>query len=327
MNRTILAAALLAAAPVPFGEVRAEEVGSAKTFDFVVLGDMPYNIPDDYARFENLIRRVNAVAPDFTLHVGDIKSGGTPCSDENFQRVKDEFAMFTGALVYTPGDNEWTDCHRKNAGGFDPLERLAKVREMFFPDSKSHGQKPMEVERQADAMPAHAVFVENARFVHQGIPFVTLHVVGSNNNFEVRDEKTAAEFFARDAANLAWIADTFAKAKALNAPAAVIALQADMWESVAPDGSLHRQSGFLNLVDAIAKAAADFGKPVLVVHGDGHVLDLNRFQDLAGKPVKNAFRLHVPGAETVEAVRVFVDPENPAVFSFQLVTVPENGTM
>ena len=31
------------------------------------------------------------------------------------------------------GDNEWTDCHRPNNGGYNPLERLAKVRATFFP--------------------------------------------------------------------------------------------------------------------------------------------------------------------------------------------------
>ena len=44
---------------------------------------------------------------------------------------------FEGPLVHTPGDNEWTDCYRKKAGEFDPLERLAKVRAMFFPDGNS----------------------------------------------------------------------------------------------------------------------------------------------------------------------------------------------
>src|SRR5690606_35598316 len=48
-------------------------------------------------------------------------------------------------LVYTPGDNEWTDCHRSRAGGFDPLERLAALRSLFFARGEALGGKPRGV--------------------------------------------------------------------------------------------------------------------------------------------------------------------------------------
>lgn len=319
-----LALALMLGVAAPAG---AEEIGSPETFDFVVLGDMPYTLPDDYVRFERLIDRINGIDPVFTLHVGDIKSGSTPCSDENFTKVKDEFARFKGPLVYTPGDNEWTDCHRENAGKFDPLERLEKIRSMFFPDAKSHGAAPITVERQADLMPDHKTFVENARFQTQGILVATVHAVGSNNNFEIRDQKSAEEFFRRDKANVAWIEDAFRKAQADGAPAIVFAMQANMFEQRNAEGGLDRQSGFLNTVNAIAKGAEAFGKPILVTYGDSHFLDIGRMSDAEGKPLKNVFRLQVPGEDIVEAVRVLVDPKNPAVFSFQLISLPENGTI
>ena len=46
--------------------------------------------------------------------------------------IRTQFDRFTDPLVYTPGDNEWTDCHRANNGGYHPLERLAFDREVFF---------------------------------------------------------------------------------------------------------------------------------------------------------------------------------------------------
>ncbi len=84
----------------------AESVGGDKAFSFVALGDMPYNIPGDYQKFDRLIAAVNRMKPSFTLHVGDIKSGSQPCSDEIFQKTLDQFQTFDGALVYTIGDNE-----------------------------------------------------------------------------------------------------------------------------------------------------------------------------------------------------------------------------
>jgi hypothetical protein len=45
------------------------------------------------------------------------------------------FEQFKNPLVYTPGDNEWTDCHKTNEGtSGDPLKELAAVRSLFFPE-------------------------------------------------------------------------------------------------------------------------------------------------------------------------------------------------
>ena len=84
----------------------------AETFSFAALGDTPYHLPGDFDKFERLIKRINAARPAFTVHVGDIKPGNTRCSDEHFQKIFDMFATFEAPLIYTPGDNEWTDCHQ-----------------------------------------------------------------------------------------------------------------------------------------------------------------------------------------------------------------------
>ena len=50
-----------------------------------------------------------------------------------------------------PGDNEWTDCHRGNNGKYDPLERLAVLREMFFPvPGLTLGERKRRVSTQAE---------------------------------------------------------------------------------------------------------------------------------------------------------------------------------
>jgi hypothetical protein len=150
-----------------------------------------------------LIERINQLTPAFSIHVGDFKSGSTACSDEEFSRQLAHFQRFAGALVYTPGDNEWTDCHRANNGAHDPLERLAALRQRFFTEGRSLGQRPVAVENQSRQQPVHGRYVENQRWQHQGVLFATLHVTGSNNNFEVRDPAAVREFFERDAAKYA----------------------------------------------------------------------------------------------------------------------------
>ena len=88
---------------------------AAERFSFAAMGDTPYVLPGDFERFDRLIERINAARPAFTIHVGDIKPGNSRCSDEHFAQISDMFATFNAPLIYTPGDNEWTDCLQRNA--------------------------------------------------------------------------------------------------------------------------------------------------------------------------------------------------------------------
>jgi hypothetical protein len=290
----------------------------AETFRFVALGDMPYGDKTKaLPRFRALIDLVNARKPAFTIHVGDIKSGSEPCSDAVLQEQLDFMNMFEAALVYTPGDNEWTDCHRKAAGGFDPLERLQRLREMFFIGPQSLGKSPMAIERQSETMPEHKVFVENARFSRAQVHFATLHVVGSNNGLEPRDRRASNEFFDRDAANLAWLSETFAKAGRENAMAMVIAMQADMFEfdfgHFGKDAHL-TYSGFINIAERLLEEARAFARPVLLIYGDSHNF---RVHTPFRKRLPNMIGLEVFGADQMHAVEVLVDTDDAAVFALR----------
>jgi hypothetical protein len=322
MFRTLAAVALvLLATPA----TSAESVGGDRAFSFVALGDMPYRPPGDIVKFDRLIAAINRLKPAFSIHLGDIKGAATPCSDAELQRALDQLQTFEGALVYTPGDNEWTDCHRPAAGGFDPRERLAKLRTMFFANpGKSLGKTPIDLESQAQLMPAYAGFPENSRFARNAVQFIGIHVVGSNNGFETLDPAAVVEFFARDKANVAWIDDGFRRAQETDAKAVVIFTQAEFDQARFPDGSMPRQSGFTNVLNAIERGARAFGKPVLVVNGDEHFIELKPMRGSNGRPIPNVLKLMVYGEADVHAVRVIVDPDSPGVFGFVPLIVPEN---
>lgn len=282
---------------------------AAQTVRFVALGDMPYGAPDkSYPPYRALIERVNALQPAFTIHVGDFKAGSTLCSNEEFSAQLEHFGRWRGAVVYTPGDNEWTDCHRANNGGYDPLERLATLRQRFFTPGRSLGQQPITVENQSTVMPAFADYVENQRWWVGDVLFVTVHIVGSNNNFETRDPKAAAEFFARDRANVAWLRAAFELAQQRHARAMVVAMQADPFDNQQPPETFPRHSGFAaSIGDTLVPLAAQWGRPVLLIHGDSHVLAFDNPFKHQKKPVLNLTRLQVPGAADVRAVEVIVD--------------------
>lgn len=295
-------------------------------FEFVAIGDMPYKIPDDYPAVDRLIAAVNARKPAFTLHVGDTKAGSGPCTDEVLRKAFEQMQTVEGPLVYTIGDNEWTDCHRKDAGGFDPRERLKTVREIFFAKpGQSLGKAPMPLESQGLISPEFSTYVENTRFEKNGVVVVGVHVPGSNNGFETIDPVASAqEFAARDKANVAWINASFDKAVAGGARALVIFHQADYDEVRLADRSLPRHSGFNAVVNAIEAGARRFGRPVLLIHGDEHYFSVGPLNNAKGKPIPGVTNLMTWGETEIHGVVVSVDPDAPGVFGFSSLIVPEN---
>lgn len=293
----------------------------AQAFEFVALGDLPYGDPAKVgAPYRALIDSINRVQPAFSIHVGDFKSGSTRCSNEEFQSQLQHFGLFDAALIYTPGDNEWTDCHRANNGAHDPLERLSVLRNMFFPVGRSLGRMPLAVQSQAGLGPEHAKFVENLRWQHLGVLFVTVHIVGSNNNFEVRDANAVAEFSERDRANVAWIQAAFAQARLSGAQALVFAIHGDVLESRTVREDFPTHSGFrVSIGQTLLPLAAAAGIPVLLLHGDSHVFRFDQPFSLNRAPIVNLFRLVVPGATDMRAVRVGVEPGSAQPWSVRLL--------
>jgi hypothetical protein len=123
----------------------------AQRLTFALLGDTPYD-DAQRAQFPALVDAVNAdPAIRLVLHAGDVKSGSTTCDDARFADLAALYDTFRDPFVLTPGDNEWTDCHRTAAGGYLPTERLEAVRRYFFPEpGRTLGRREMSVQTQAD---------------------------------------------------------------------------------------------------------------------------------------------------------------------------------
>ena len=295
----------------------------AQPFKFVALGDMPYNIPDDYVRYERLINDINKINPSFTIFIGDTKSGSSPCSDEYNLIVKKYFDQFSEPLIYSIGDNEWTDCHRPNAGSYDPIERLQGVRKTFFGSAMSLGKKRLQLSRQADLDSRYAKYVENSMWVKNHFLFVNLHITGSNNNFE-RDDSAKQEYYARNQANLSWIDQAFKLATSKKYSGIVLFYQADMFYS--PTQATDLTSGYRDTLQTLTTHAQAFKKPVLLIHGDSHRLIIDQpLKSIEQKNIlENVLRLQVMGAEQVQAVEVQVNPAAQQPFSFTPILIREN---
>jgi len=285
------------------------------TLTLAVIGDTPYG-EQQVADFPDLVEAVNLDrGVRRVIHLGDIKSGSSTCTDERFRAVFGLYETFDDPFLFTPGDNDWTDCHRANNGGYNPLERLASLRRVAYPEpGRSLGGHRVRVRTQADD-PTHSEFVENQLWRQEGVVFSLVHVVGSNNDLvpwfgaaekpEQRAQRLA-EFDRRQAANLDWLERSFELAERRDAPALVVGMQADTF---VPGAS---GDGFAAVVDRLTELSADFRKPVLLLQGDTHVYRTDR--PLAGAP--NLTRIVVEGETADEWLRLNIDPRSPGVFSW-----------
>ncbi|MBD1539163.1 hypothetical protein HC749_13410 [Arthrobacter sp. S13_S34] len=274
----VLALGLLASQP-------AHAVGNSsngEAFTFGVIGDIPYG-DAEVAKFPARIQDINADKDlKFVTHVGDIKNGSSVCSDEYFSTIRTQFDTFAHPLVFTPGDNEWVDCHRTNNGAYNPLERLDKLREVFFNEPGKTLGATMPVKTQEErGLP------ENVRFTQNRVAFSVLNVQGSNNSLQPwtglgetsATPEQLAEVEARTDAALEQIRSTFADAERRNSRAVVLMTQADMFDpSLLAAATVNPEimSGFREIVAAIIEETNSLDAPVYLINGDSHVFAENQ---------------------------------------------------
>ncbi|WP_076258681.1 metallophosphoesterase [Intrasporangium flavum] len=269
----LLAIPAVAAAAAPTSDVPPGQ-GKDGHFSFAVIGDVPYG-DAQVAAFPRWVDQIDATPGlAFTIHVGDIKNGSSQCTDEYFDMVRTQFDRFTMPLLYTPGDNEWTDCHRTNNGTYNPLERLAAVRRTFFPTpGQTLSADPMTVDSQAAQG-----FPENVSLRRQGVELATLHVVGSNNGllpwpelgFSSPTPEQAAEERARMDAAVAQVRKAFASARQRHDRAVALFTQADMFDPTY-EVTWADDSAFQPLVRELVAQSRDFDGEVYLFNGDSHV--------------------------------------------------------
>lgn len=286
---------------------------SPGAFAFGVFGDAPYHAWEQ-GPWRRVLKDAAASQLAFFVHVGDIL--WEPCSEEMYRRRRAELDAVPLPVVYTPGDNEWTDCHEPRPGGYAPLERLAVLREVFFMDpERSLGATPMGLASQASDT-LYGEFVENARWEREGVVFATLHLVGSTNAMDPFDGRMTEDDLAaerRTEAALAWLRGTFRQAAARGSWGVVLLAHADLGLT-----DPEEEYGHDRFVDALRDEVADFPGEVLYVHGDSHeyVVDQSLL-DRSGAPLANFTRVQTLGSPRVGWVRIVANPASRRFTEFE----------
>jgi len=292
----------------------------------------------------NLIADMNKQELAFTVHDGDLKSGSSECTDAVYTQGIAYLNSLRAPAAFTPGDNDWTDCDR--IAGYSSLAQLDKERALFFNTPYTQGQHRLRQEVQTATLclgvSGNVPCVENRRWTYGGVTYVTLNVQGSCNNLcDVAPDP--AEFQARNQANIAWLRETFALAKARRSAAVMIIAQADPgWDlsdvtraplrdpkTLAETDGL--PDGFQEYLLALRDEVIAFKKPVAYVNGDSHYFRTDRpFLDSLGRRLENFTRVETFGDNQandnndVNWLKVFVNPRSREVFSYQAQIVPAN---
>jgi hypothetical protein len=321
-----------------------------RAFDFALVGDMPYTKVQEI-EYQRVLAALNAAELAFVAHIGDFQFDATPynrnpaiasmpCVDENYKAIYDSFQNIRHPFILTPGDNDWSDCWPLETRKVDPLELLSKIRTMFFPEGRSLGQKPIAVRNQS-ADPDFSKFRENLRWSMGGVTFVTVHIVGENDNFG-RIPEMDTEHLERKAANVAWLKQAFAEAKATGSRGLVILTQANpgfetFWPASAKTRYLlrfiprgqpapSRPLAFGDYVQTLSEELESYDRPVAFLHGDTHIFRVDKplFSKKTNRLFENFTRVETFGWPDSHWVRISVDPADPQLFRFKAEIVPEN---
>lgn len=336
----LLAGALTAGAAIGAG-VDDDDDDDRDSYIVGLWGDVPYSDAQASTGVPNVIADMNRAGVAFSVHDGDIKSGGSRCDNPVYAQFEGYLDALRAPAMYTPGDNEWTDCDRANNGAYSSAERLAYIRANLFDTQMSHGKRRMRLEVQA------APYVENRRWHVGDVTYATLHVVGSDNNCSGDVAPDPAECAARSTATNQWLRDAFDAAAARRSVGILLVIQAnpgfDTFDGGTPffrspprnpqtlNASSGSADGFTSFLRALREETIAFGKPVVLVHGDSHYFRIDKpLLDAAGNRIENVTRVETPGnnaqsgSNDVQWVSARVDPRDEEVFSFQQEVVPAN---
>jgi hypothetical protein len=347
----LLCALLLCGATLANADVDDDEDDAygqrGREYSLGLWGDLPYSPAQETVGLPNLIADMNAQRLKFSVHNGDLKQGSNSLCDDNlYHRALAWFDALRAPAMFTPGDNDWTDCDRPSNGGYNSLERLDRERALFFNTPWSMGQRKLRQEVQTEplclGLNGPVPCVENRRWMVGAVMYVTLNVQGSCNNLcdTVPD---AAEHAARNAANIAWLRHSFALAMARRAVAVMLISQANPgWDASDPTRAPLRDArtlaqtdglpdGFKDYLLALREQVVAFKRPVAYVHGDSHYFRVDKpFLDAQGRRLENFTRVETfgnnaaSGLNDVQWLKVNVRPKSREVFSYEPMIVPGN---
>lgn len=251
----LLGALILSAAP---------DCSMASDFAFGVIGQT-IRTPNDSAPLVQAITESDADSLAFVVADG-FKRADESCSDDFYQQRYNVLANAKNGLILALAAGDWSEC-KTGSGRVDGIERLNRLRELFFSDEFSLGASKIPLLRQS-ITPKFRSYVENARWEVGNIVFTAFNLPAGNNRYRTEAGRNS-EFEDRAIATREWLRRTFNNA-ALRKSAGIVLIcdgdpfvkngQARLFESNA------RRDGYAEVRQQLTTLAAKFPGKVLLIH-------------------------------------------------------------
>jgi hypothetical protein len=260
---------LLGAALLSAGAVAAKNTKDAQDDEahrFAVVGHSPAD--GDENRFRHALDAADDKSTAFVVVTG-IKGAREACSDKLYQQRRELIGDARRPTVVVPAASDWTDC-RNSAGRSNAIERLNRMRELFYGEPKTLGARKLPLTRQSMS-PRFRSYAENAHWSVGKVLYATLNLPANNNHY-VTEAGRNSEYEDRLVANRFWLNRLFAIARRDRLEAIVLFAEGDLKALSQPTGlrALLRRAvpdndGFAETRRQVLSLAQKFPGKVLLV--------------------------------------------------------------
>jgi hypothetical protein len=257
-------AALLALAPAAAHAAPPKQRG----FQFGVIGHA-FQAEQDEAALRRAIADAAQADPAFIVATG-IKAAGEPCSDKLYAQRRALLDDSAQPIIVSLAGSDWSAC-LNSAGRSNAIERLNRLRELFYGDGESLGARRIQLTRLSSTAKFRS-YAENAHWEYGKVLFATVNLPANNNHYRPEAGRNS-EYEDRLVANRAWLHRLFTLAARQKMHGLVlfsdgdVGLEADEGFSLLPSFQ-SKQDGFAEPRRQIKAMAEKFKGKVLLV--DAH---------------------------------------------------------
>jgi hypothetical protein len=236
-----------------------------KPFLFSVIGH-----PLQHGRDEAVLKRAIVDAsqnyPAFVVATG-IKAINEPCDDKLYAQRRELLNESSAPMVVSLAGSDWSACIN-SAGRSNAIERLNRLREVFYADGESLGIRRIQVTRLSSTAKFRS-YAENAHWEVNKVLFATINLPANNNHYRPEAGRNS-EYEDRLVANRAWLHRLFALAERQKMHGLVLFSDGDAGVTEEEGFSLlstfqTRQDGFAEVRKQIRSVAEKYKGKVLLI--------------------------------------------------------------
>lgn len=260
---TLTALALPALLVLMLAPARAES--RAGSFQFGVIGHS-FKSGHDEAVLKRAIDGATSINPAFVVATG-VKAATEPCSDKLYAARYALLNASSAPMIVSLAGSDWSAC-LNSAGRSSAIDRLNRLRELFYRDSETLGAKRLPVTRLSSSAKFRS-YAENAHWQVGKVLFATINLPANNNHYRPEAGRNS-EYEDRLVANRAWLHRLFTLAVRQKLDGLVLFSDGDVGLEAEPGFSLlarfeSKRDGFAEPRRQIKTLAEKFKGKVLLV--------------------------------------------------------------